>query len=713
LADRISVPQAARDGGYALLVLLLAATVLTMWAGPAAAQEPAPVRHYNLACDAALVGDTDEALLQLGQAIDAGFDDLRYAAEDPDLAGVRDLPRFEALLQELASRLSLLASERGTVLDHRQWSPPLELHPEVSGKPEVSATSSENDPLELRVRWRSEALDLELTAGDQWSGLITPGAAPPWHGGPALLVTLAVPDGTSDFESANTFQLAFGTEKGVPVGAIHIPQQDRWQRVLELDPKVKAIDVGKTTRWSISIPWQSILPYNPLVDPQLGINAVVRVPAAPGGSLVGSLLPDPRHFQPESRIRRMVPLGFRRESFGEEMVVGRISASISDDKPLALELAIVSEQAGSGTLRVDFMDEQGNSVLPDGPRPAAQELSAGFNSLARLADFSSLQTGAYRIGVAVRLPSGRNLSWSGTVLQLSRAWLAEARQQVDRLPAAERATVRFYLQTIDQTLASHQTRRHPGAIATTLVTLRQMLNQADATGSIVPEKGVLTLVYPGPGSTDRLCTVYFPPGHRGAASVRPVLVLNDARGLENRIVDRIERSYEFGPTLPSQQEGRRPTVPVYVVPHLPAAGGDIHAAALAEATAARQWCQTTFAVPITAVAGIDFSGGTALRLVHAEPERIESLMILAGRHLDPWPGATDAYLLDQLGPAPTDLPVAWTGFPAETEISGQADRLLSVIKVLGYQIVEEVEVKGGLNLVQAADRIVRWAELIR
>ncbi|MFQ5655570.1 MAG: tetratricopeptide repeat protein [Planctomycetota bacterium] len=60
-----------------------------------------PYTHYNLACAYALSEREIEALEELEAAIDAGFRDLEHISNDPDLEGLRELPRFQELLDEI------------------------------------------------------------------------------------------------------------------------------------------------------------------------------------------------------------------------------------------------------------------------------------------------------------------------------------------------------------------------------------------------------------------------------------------------------------------------------------------------------------------------------------------------------------------------------------------------------------------------------------
>ncbi|MCU0254926.1 MAG: serine/threonine-protein kinase [Acidobacteria bacterium] len=60
------------------------------------------ISSYNLACWTALQGKRTEALDHLARAIEGGYPEADSMAQDPDLAPLRDDPRFEALL--LAAR---------------------------------------------------------------------------------------------------------------------------------------------------------------------------------------------------------------------------------------------------------------------------------------------------------------------------------------------------------------------------------------------------------------------------------------------------------------------------------------------------------------------------------------------------------------------------------------------------------------------------------
>ena len=54
---------------------------------------------YNVACASALLLKSDHALASLTQAVDLGYRDADFALEDPDLASLRDDPRFADLIE--------------------------------------------------------------------------------------------------------------------------------------------------------------------------------------------------------------------------------------------------------------------------------------------------------------------------------------------------------------------------------------------------------------------------------------------------------------------------------------------------------------------------------------------------------------------------------------------------------------------------------------
>lgn len=57
--------------------------------------------HYNLACSLALTRRRVAALRSLREAVNLGYRDFNWMAQDPDLEGLKPLPAFVTLLNQL------------------------------------------------------------------------------------------------------------------------------------------------------------------------------------------------------------------------------------------------------------------------------------------------------------------------------------------------------------------------------------------------------------------------------------------------------------------------------------------------------------------------------------------------------------------------------------------------------------------------------------
>ncbi len=664
-----------------------------------------PAMLYNLACLENMTGSPEKAVAAFAEAVAAGFDDFVMAFSDPDLASLKYHPDMIDLAHEHQIRLSQLAAAKAVTLTWQNISSPIPLvadHADTtSGAPEI------------RLTWTPVGLDIELRAAGPWSGLVAPDNLAPWNGGSGLVITLGIPDssGTGDYQTSNHFLFAFGMEKDSAVGAAYLAGQDRWQSITELIPKIRLDDEGNL-ELRTTILWATILPYNPLVDDQLGFNAALLL-KGPGDPQLAALLPDRAAFRPRSAVRRVVPLTFQTASVGEEVFLGKVTNTISGAEPVTFDLVAVSREEGAGWLTIDFLSGPDQSLLPDGQVSGTLDLVQGLNRLTRQADFTALKTGAYVIKALLTFPSGRSLAWGSTVLQLAPGWREELLARINRLNPQERPTALYHLESIDEAVATHHPRRGPETIATTLNELARLLDNADKGGSIFPDKGLFLAVYPGPAGDTRLCHLYLPAGWKIATRLNPVLTLTAVPGMANAIADRMGQNYEQGRRMPTLKAGSDEGFPVFLVPRLgPPANprpGDLEA----EAEACLAWVQNTFNTITVSVAGVDQGAGTALHLAGIHPEAMKAMIIFAGKSLEPWPQADLDFIKRQLTGFPGDLPVSWADFVGETEISGQGPLILKALRELGSDIVEVQEVRGGLNFTQVADRTVRWAEGLR
>lgn len=63
-----------------------------------------PCHYYNLACDCALLGKKEEALLYLKISIMLGYNDFKHLNEDPDLENLRRDARYDKFVRQISAR---------------------------------------------------------------------------------------------------------------------------------------------------------------------------------------------------------------------------------------------------------------------------------------------------------------------------------------------------------------------------------------------------------------------------------------------------------------------------------------------------------------------------------------------------------------------------------------------------------------------------------
>lgn len=70
-----------------------------------------PTVYYNLACSYSLLNQITRAVTSLHRAIDLGYRDFRWLAEDPDLENLREHPLFK----KVRNRIRTLRNRRQSV----------------------------------------------------------------------------------------------------------------------------------------------------------------------------------------------------------------------------------------------------------------------------------------------------------------------------------------------------------------------------------------------------------------------------------------------------------------------------------------------------------------------------------------------------------------------------------------------------------------------
>ncbi|MFW5798195.1 MAG: tetratricopeptide repeat protein [Planctomycetota bacterium] len=66
-----------------------------------------PIAHYNLACSYTLMEKLDDAFPSLEKALDLGYCDFDHMNQDPDLALLREDPRYDDLVRQNTTHIEV------------------------------------------------------------------------------------------------------------------------------------------------------------------------------------------------------------------------------------------------------------------------------------------------------------------------------------------------------------------------------------------------------------------------------------------------------------------------------------------------------------------------------------------------------------------------------------------------------------------------------
>jgi hypothetical protein len=645
-----------------------------------AARPGDPLLLYNQACLENRLGQGDRAVASLRAALAAGYDDLAYAATDPDLRLGGAAPRLAALVAEERARRGDLAARRGARLTQGTPST-LVLEP--------APGDEAPDGSRVAVTWHPSHLELSLKLRDARRRWLSTGESVPWNGTGGVLVVLGPHAGDGTGETGDAFVLGFGLEKDTPVGAMYVPAAGGWQRVRELAPKISRGDPDRLVV-DIAIPWTAIAPYHPLVDAALGLNVAVF---GRGGSPGPRLMPA-RVLERAAESRHLaVRLDCETATAAHGSFAGRTPGSLVRGGQLALNLVAVSATEGRGTLRLAFSDSDGNPLLGGGVADEAVELVAGVTRLNRAVDFRQLRPGPCHVSAELRLPDGAAVAWATWLLNLGPDWEAAYLDATAPLPPDEQPTALYYLERVGVAVAAHRGRRDPGALATTMADLNLMLARFAQTGSLLPAEGLAPFIYPGPDGESRLCRLVFPPGRPAGAPLRPVVLAGHDDADAPRLADRILRFVSAGDGGKARAAGDGTTWPVFVV--APAVADQAE-----ELDACVRWAGARFGAGACLLSAQQAAVAPALELAARDRAGVSGLQLFVDGTLAPWPGDRDV-------PSPPALPVAWVEFREETAVSGGGRALAAALRKRGWRL-QVTDVAGGANFTQVADRACLW-----
>lgn len=652
-----------------------------------AARPGDPLLLYNRACLENRLGNGVAAVSALADALAAGFDDLAYAAADPDLAQGTAAGQLARLIAGQRQQRGEMSRRRGAALA-------FDVPQTLALEPAPGAGAP--DGARVTVTWRANGLQLRLEAADAAGRWFDGRSGSPWEGSSGLVVVLGpqADDGTG--ETSDAFVFGFGLEKGAGVGALYVPAAGGWQRVRELEPKIRGAATERLVV-DLTLPWSALAPYHPLVDPALGLNVAL---VGRNGAVGPRLMPAHVLERPGDARHATARLDFAAATASHGTLQGRTPSSLVHGGQAALNLVAVSTRAGNGTLTLDFQDAEGHSLVAEATGAQVVALEAGVTPINRGIDFSQVRPGPCRASAELAFPDGSRATWSTWLLNLGPAWEDRLREAMAPLPADEKPTAAYFLARTAEAVATHRDRRDPGALTTTLGDLYLMLARFAATGSLVPAEGLSPFVYPGPGGEDRLCYLVLPPNRPDGAVVRPVVLAGHTAGEAPRLAQRLVRQAAAGGATADRARPDAGAWPVFVV----APGWSDTADVAAELAACAGWARTRFTAPDLRLAVQAGAVRAGLRAAAGPAATLAGMMVFA----DPAGNPGVFRSGEAFGPPPGGLVVDWVEFRGDAAPGVAPPALAQSLATAGWNLRRQ-EVAGGASFTQVADRAWRWA----
>jgi len=479
--------------------------------------------HYNLACLEALLGEDDRAVTALDRAFRLGFDDVRRAAADPDLAALAEHPGFRDLLAETRLGLERSARRRAVALTEGRRLP---LRLAADGRPVTE--------LQAALTVSPAGFGLEFTAP---AGALADGPEP-WRRGGGVLLVLAAPRPDDVFDTSRAWTFGFGRRDGLPVGVV-LSRPDRvvGTQVLELAPEIAWDKAAGTRTLRVTVPWSYVAPYALPADSLFGVN--VAFAGAPDGSApAAELVPDPALRGDEPGPRRYLPLTLRPSPDGPARLSGVVPNTVVGRAPLPVDLGVWSPAPTAAVLDLTVEDNEGRSVVASGGGAEPLELPAGTTLLRRWADLSALPDGPYRLRARLVLADSTAAEWRSGLFRFRGDWAFGIRDRTKALPPAQKASVTWRLELIETSLSTRDPRSSPAPLMTTVAETEAMVRAYTDRGTILPTSGEVTLIWPA-DTGPRQVAVSLPAGW-SPDTPPPLLVLETApaRALAPELRDR-------------------------------------------------------------------------------------------------------------------------------------------------------------------------------
>jgi hypothetical protein len=438
---------------------------------------------YALSFFFSLNGDVDSSLIWLERTVRNGYADFLHFEMDTDLDAIRSDPRYAEILTLAGSEAVKQNREKALTVTESRWIPVV--MESIYDLPKLDvALSFDHQALKIRA----EVHDAHFRDGNR-----------AWRYGDGFMINFVAPDEEDSVYSDRFHAYGFALESGTPVTAL--VNRDGtyylWKRD-EIAPEIEIDSATMTATYLITLPWEYLYPFHPLLEERAGIN-IRYTSQSDDGSRKQITYLENRYFDSEgTTLRRFAPLRFLYAEDSAPAFTGELKTRLLPGNRLDVTLATWSPTEQEITASLSILDENEKQVWSG----SCTELVKPGRSTRWKPVTLPEGTGTYTF-VAL---FGDSTRWEDSFYRYDTEDLAKMRKIVDAPPSegesllktSSRDALRYRLSILEDRISSFSGRSILSNVRRDFDDLRSLVSLYDSAETIYAGKGYLLSAFTSP-----------------------------------------------------------------------------------------------------------------------------------------------------------------------------------------------------------------------
>ncbi|MBN2433623.1 MAG: hypothetical protein JXQ27_19330 [Acidobacteria bacterium] len=419
----------------------------------------------------------------LGRAVRAGFANYPQLDRDADFDTIRSRREYRELHHAVRRNAVREMEGKAITLKAGEWTD-LELAGETD-LPRVKVQLS-YDYAQLKIR--AEVRDNHFRDGHR-----------AWRYGDGFTITFTAPGDFRDAYSDRFHAYGFCLEKGQPQ-AVLINHDNTYslRPVDELRPRIETDPAAGVARYHITIPWQHLYPFHPLLEKKFGLNMVYISQNDDGTRRILQYMDDD-HFDSERvNVRRYAPVILTPSLTSPLTAAGVLPQRLVTAADVPWRLAVWNPEEGKVVTRLKVLDEAGRVLAEEA---VTHELPVGRTWLEGKL---SLPAGAGRL--TLRAALNGKVAWADDFLRYDLDLLAKVEkllaapvaEKTDPITATSRDTLRYRLTRLRDEIGRFTGRDDLAAVHTQLMDLARLQKEYETHGFVYSRPGYLLAAFASP-----------------------------------------------------------------------------------------------------------------------------------------------------------------------------------------------------------------------